>query len=51
MIKCKNVKTRGHQKYLCKEYGYNFIEGDRRTNEKIREINVYNFYTKQEKYL
>ena len=45
MIKCKkcgseryvkNRKARGHQKYLCKECGCNFIEGDRRTNEKIQ---------------
>ena len=27
---------RGNQKYLCKECGCNFIEGDRRTNEKIK---------------
>ncbi len=32
----KNGKARGHQKYLCKECGCNFIEGDRRTNEKIK---------------
>lgn len=32
----KNGKARGKQKYLCKECGYNFIEGDRRTNEKIK---------------
>ena len=45
MIKCKkcgseryvkNGKARGHKKYLCKECGCNFIEGDRRTNEKIQ---------------
>ena len=32
----KNGKTRGVQKYLCKKCGCNFIEGDRRTNAKIR---------------
>ena len=45
MIRCKkcgsekyvkNGKARGDQKYLCKECGCNFIEGDRRTNEKIQ---------------
>ena len=45
MIKCKkcgskkyvkNGKARGHQKYLCKECGCNFIEEDRRTNKKIK---------------
>ena len=32
----KNGKARGKQRYLCKECGYNFIEGDRKTNEKIK---------------
>jgi transposase len=31
----RNGKTRGKQRYKCKGCGYNFIEGDRRTNEKI----------------
>ena len=44
MPKCKNcdnekvVKSgfvRGKQRYKCKSCGYNFIEGDARTNEKI----------------
>lgn len=32
----KNGKARGQEKYLCKECECNFIEGDRRTNEKIK---------------
>ena len=45
MIQCKKCrsekyvksgKARWHQKYLCKECGCNFIERDRRTNEKIK---------------
>ena len=32
----KNGKVRGKQRYLCKECGYNFVEGDARTNEKIQ---------------
>jgi len=38
---CKSDKTvrngivRGKQRYRCKECGYNFVEGDGRTNEKI----------------
>ena len=45
MLKCKkcesesivkNGKVRGKQRYLCKECGYNFVEGDARTNEKIQ---------------
>jgi len=41
---CKNCKSesvvkngfvRGKQRYHCKECGYNFVEGDERTNEKI----------------
>ena len=45
MLKCKkcqcenvvkNGKVRGKQRYRCKECGYNFVEGDARTNEKIR---------------
>jgi len=44
MPKCKNCgaghavrngKVRGKQRYLCKECGFNFVEGDARTNEKI----------------
>ena len=44
MAACKNCKSestvrngivRGKQRYKCKKCGYNFIEGDRRTNEKI----------------
>lgn len=44
MLKCKkcgcknivkNGKVRGKQRYRCKECGYNFVEGDARTNEKI----------------
>ena len=44
MIKCKkcgsdkyvkNEKSMEHQKYLYKECGCNFIEGDKRTHEKI----------------
>ena len=44
MVKCKNCesgcivkngKTREKQRYRCKECGYNFVEGDGRTNEKI----------------
>ena len=49
MIKCKkyrreryvkNGKAREHQKYLSKEFGCNFIEGDRRTKEKIQARKV-----------
>ncbi len=36
----KNGKARGNQKYLCKECGCNFIEGDRKTNEKIKARKV-----------
>lgn len=32
----KNGKVRGKQRYRCKECGYNFVEGDARTNEKIQ---------------
>ena len=44
MPSCKNCKSertvrngivRGKQRYKCKECGYNFVEGDGRTNEKI----------------
>ena len=44
MQKCKNCgsvhavrngKVRGKQRYRCKECGFNFVEGDARTNEKI----------------
>jgi transposase len=31
----KNGIVRGQQRYKCKECGYNFVDGDRRTNEKI----------------
>ena len=30
----KNGMARGKQRYKCKECGYNFVEGDARTNEK-----------------
>lgn len=32
----KNGKVRGKQRYLCKDCGYNFVEGDARTSEKIK---------------
>ena len=44
MPSCKNCKServvkngivRGKQRYKCKECGYNYVEGDDRTNEKI----------------
>ena len=44
MPECKNCKSsktvksgkvRGKQRYKCKECGYNFVEGDTRTSEKI----------------
>jgi len=44
MPKCKNCgsahavrngKVRDKQRYRCKECGFNFVEGDARTNEKI----------------
>ena len=44
MRECKNCKSdrvvksgkvRGKQRYKCKECGYNFVDGDERTNEKI----------------
>jgi transposase len=44
MLGCKNCKSekvvkngivRGKQRYKCKECGYNFVEGDGRTSEKI----------------
>lgn len=44
MPECKNCKSekivrngivRQKQRYRCKECGYNFVEGDGRTNEKI----------------
>jgi transposase len=31
----KNGKVRGRQRYTCKGCGYNFVEGDARTNEGI----------------
>jgi len=31
----KNGKVRAKQRYRCKECGFNFVEGDARTNEKI----------------
>jgi len=44
MVKCKNCDSgetvknglvRNKQRYKCKDCGYNFVEGDERTNEKI----------------
>jgi transposase len=44
MVVCKNCKSgkvvkngivRGKQRYRCKGCGYNFVEGDGRTNEKV----------------
>ena len=44
MCECKNCKSdkvvksgkiRGQQRYKCKECSYNFVIGDKRTNEKI----------------
>ena len=40
----KNGKSKRHQKYLCKECGCNFIEGDRRTNEKIQARKAMRIY-------
>ena len=34
----KNGFSNNKQRYLCKECGYNFVEGDRRTNPKIRAM-------------
>lgn len=35
-ISCtKNGRVRGKQRYRCKDCGYNFVEGDTRTNEAI----------------
>ena len=34
----KNGKTRGKQRYKCKECGLNFVVGDNRTNESIVAI-------------
>ena len=31
----KNGKVRGKQRYRCKQCGYNFVEGDAGSNEKI----------------
>jgi transposase len=31
----RNGKVRGKQRYRCKECGFNFVEGDARTNKKI----------------
>ena len=31
----KNGKVDGKQRYKCKECGYNYREGDERTNEKV----------------
>jgi len=45
MIECKRYKStnivrngfsNNKQRYLCKEYGYTFVDGDRRTNHKIK---------------
>jgi transposase-like protein len=30
----KSGKVRGKQRYKCKDCGYNFVNGDERTNEK-----------------
>ena len=47
MLECKNCKSerivksgkvRGKQRYKCKECGYNFVDGDERTNEKIAAL-------------
>jgi len=47
MRECKNCKSektvksgrvRGKQRYKCKECGYNFVDGDERTNEKIAAL-------------
>jgi len=47
MYECKNCKSekivksgkvRGRQRYKCKECGYNFVIGDKRTNEKIAAL-------------
>ena len=47
MCECKNCKSgkivksgkvRDRQRYKCKECGYNFVIGDRRTNEKIAAL-------------
>ena len=44
MLECKNCKSskivkngvvRGKQRYYCKECGYNFVDGDDRTNDKL----------------
>ena len=34
----KSGKVRGKQRYKCKECGYNFVDGDERTNEKIAAL-------------
>ena len=47
MRECKNCKSerivksgkvRGKQRFKCKECGYNFVDGDERTNEKIAAL-------------
>ena len=47
MCECKNCKSekvvksgkiRGRQRYKCKECAYNFVIGDKRTNEKITAL-------------
>ena len=47
MIECKRCKStnivrngfsNNKQRYLCKECGYTFVEGDRRTNHKIKAM-------------
>ena len=47
MIECKRCKctkivkngfSNNKQRYLCKECGYTFVEGDRRTNQKIKAM-------------
>ena len=50
MIECKRCKSNKvvkngfvnkKQRYLCKECGYNFVEGDRRTNPKIKAMKAW----------
>ena len=45
MLLCKNCKSenkwkngfvRGKQRYLCKDCGHNYVEGDERTNDKVK---------------
>jgi transposase len=34
----RNGRVRGKQRYKCKGCGYNFVEGDARTNEKVAAL-------------